>query len=243
MRLFFFLPSYNDHEALPGLVEDLLAQFPSAQIFILDDGSDFPVTEPISNKVLERVTVYRLEQNQGLGLATSIAIDFFLSSDTTHFVRLDSDGQHPVSFVPFLIKPLIEEEVDLAWGERINRGSGARGTPLRLLGQKWTELTAKVFLRARHADWYSGFFAMNRKAAKFFQETHLERYCEVQLLCLAYSGGLQVATVPVVQNERTHGESSIRLFKGVMLVLRACLIIVLHTNRGSTKPMRALRWF
>ena len=77
MNVLFFIPSYNDHVCLPVIISRLLTDFSQAKVFVVDDGSDQPITLSLSADLQKRFFVYRLESNLGLGLATGIAQDFF----------------------------------------------------------------------------------------------------------------------------------------------------------------------
>lgn len=234
--ILFFIPSYNDHELVSSLAESLLIENPQSQLLVIDDGSSVPIRLDVEYALRQRVALYRLETNAGLGLATSIAIDHFLLSSCSVFVRLDSDGQHPVSEVSRLVEPVVRGDADLVWAQRQHSVSGPRAAgidALRMGSKAATRWLAQRALGCSHSDWFSGFFALSREAALRYESDHLERYCEVQMLCLAFSRALRVRTIMVGQLDRLHGESTIKLFGGLMVVLRAWLLILVHATRKA----------
>ena len=233
--ILFFIPSYNDHELVSSLAESLLQNHPEAELLVIDDGSVVPVVLSVSPALESRARLYRLETNAGLGMATSIAIDYFLQGPHQVLLRVDADGEHPLSEVSKLYQPVLNGAADMVWAERVianaNQSSRAgAATALRSRAKSLTRWIAQQAMGCNHADWFSGFFAMGRDATQIFQADHLERYCEVQMLCLAFARRQRVQTVVVTQIQRAHGQSSIRLFGGLMVVLRAWLLILVHAT-------------
>jgi len=205
----------------------------AGQGLVVDDGSVHPIKVSVNANLQQRLVVYRLESNKGLGLATGIALDYFLRQNLSFFVRLDADGQHPYDEVHRLLQPLLTEAADVVWGERKNSTQPAFGQVHRSWAKSLTQKLAKQLLNSTHQDWFSGFFALNRQAALAVQSKQLERYCEVQMLCEFHSLGMRMQTIEIQQYPRTQGRSSIRTLSGLFVVLRACLLILVHAvGRG-----------
>ena len=237
MKLLFFIPSFNDQEGLPELVQSLVYAYPEATVLVIDDGSDSPLVLPPVNLLAgTRVLLYRLAFNVGLGLVTSVAIDYFLDGEFDCLIRLDADGQHPLDEITALISPLISGEADVVWGERINHMK--LHSPKQFMGALTKQATAwmgQVIFKSQVEDWFTGFFAINRAAAKRTSNVHLERYCEVQLLCIFHSGDLTVKTHRVEQLERQFGKTRIRWIDGVLIFLRSTLMMLLYALRMHPK--------
>jgi len=230
--ILFFIPSFNDHELISDLVETLLTSHTQVRVLVVDDGSSIPIVLSLDSSLRDRAALYRFETNSGLGVATSIAIDYFLQSSFKVLVRVDADGQHPVSEISKLCQPVLQELTDIVWAERLSDEQGFAGSfgRWRERAKGLTCWLAQTAMGCSHTDWFSGFFAMSRRAAQGFQADYLERYCEVQMLCLAYARRMRIETVTVHQIDRAHGESTIKLFGGLMVVLRAWLLILVHAS-------------
>jgi glycosyltransferase involved in cell wall biosynthesis len=229
--ILFFIPSFNDQEIISDLVNSLLTLHTQATVLIIDDGSKVPIDIKVDPLLSNRTFLYRLEINAGLGLATSVAIDFFLDGPFKALVRVDADGQHPLSEVNALYQPVLNGLADIVWAERLSSYESTPSGRLGIWRDRAKGLTCWLAQRAigcSHSDWFSGFFGLSRQAAQSFQFDYLERYCEVQMLCLAYVRQLRIRTVSVHQIDRAHGESTIRLFGGLMVVLRAWLLILMY---------------
>lgn len=237
MKVLFFIPTFNDQKGLSAIVNSLLNQFQNARVLVVDDGStpaiDLDLT---SGHEAQRVCLVRLASNEGLGLATSIAIDYMMQENFDCLVRLDADGQHPLSEIDGLKEKISSNYADVVWGERINHNS--MNTPKAVMGsftKKFTAWLGRLIFKSHVKDWYTGFFAINRAAALVAQDAYLERYCEVQLLCIFHEAKLRVETHPIEQLERNYGQSSINWLGGMMIMLRSLLIMLLYALRMHPK--------
>lgn len=233
MKILFFIPTFNDQKELSAIVSSLLKNFQNARVLVIDDGStpaiDLDLT---SQKKAQSVSQVRLVSNEGLGLATSIAIDYMIQENFDCLVRLDADGQHPLREIDGLKEKISSNFADVVWGERINHTS--MNTPKALMGTVTKTFTAwlgRLIFKSHVNDWYTGFFAINRASALVAQDTYLERYCEVQLLCIFHEAKLRVKTHPIEQFERKHGQSSINWLGGLMIMLRSSLMMLLYALR------------
>jgi glycosyltransferase involved in cell wall biosynthesis len=237
VKLLFFIPSFNDQQGLLNLVQSLVESYQEATVLVVDDGSSPPLTlSPITLMAENRVLLHRIAFNVGLGLVTSVALDCFLDGDFDFLIRLDADGQHPLNEIEGLLFPLIDGKADVVWGERTNHMMF--GSPKRVMGALTKQATAwmgQVIFSSQVKDWFTGFFAINQVAAKRASEAHLERYCEVQLLCIFHSTNLRVKTHRVEQLDRQFGDSHITWFDGVQLFLRSTLMMLLYALRMHPK--------
>ena len=237
MKILFFIPTFNDQKELATLVSSLLSKFEQARVLIVDDGSTPPIRLDLeAQNLIARAYLVRLVTNEGLGLATSVAIDYMLRENFDCLVRLDADGQHPLSEIDGLKEKISLNLADVVWGERINHNSV--DTPKAVLATVTKEFTAwlgRFIFRSHVKDWFTGFFAINRVAAMTVQSAFLERYCEVQLLCIFHAAKLRIETHPIEQLERSHGQSSINWIGGLMIMLRSSLMMLLYAIRMNPK--------
>lgn len=237
MKILFFIPTFNDQEGLVALVSSLLRKFQQARVLVVDDGSSPAITLDLTDQTqIERVCLVRFVTNEGLGLASSVAIDYMLEENFDCLVRLDADGQHPQSEIEGLNEKISSNLADVVWGERVNHNS--LSTPKAVMGivtKTFTAWLGRLIFRSNVKDWFTGFFAINRAAALSAQGANLERYCEVQLLCIFHEAKLRVETHPIQQLERKHGQSSINWLAGMMIMLRSSLMMLLYALRMHPK--------
>ncbi len=218
-------------------MSSLLNQFQNASVLVVDDGSTPAIDLDLTSRhEAQRFCLVRLASNEGLGLATSIAIDYMMQGNFECLVRLDADGQHPLSEIEGLKEKISSNLADVVWGERVNHSSMT--TPKAVMGSVTKSFTAwlgRLIFKSHVNDWYTGFFAINRGAAMIAQGAYLERYCEVQLLCIFHAATLSIETHPIEQLERNHGQSSINWLAGMMIMLRSSLMMLLYALRMHPK--------
>ncbi len=111
MNILILIPSYNDNNFLPQLI-DGLKSYSSNKILIIDDCSEKPI-------ILEdkRVCVIRNHVNLGKGATLVRGFNYASEHGFTHVLTVDSDMQHLPEDVPSF--ELVDGSVDLVLGKRI----------------------------------------------------------------------------------------------------------------------------
>ncbi len=218
-NILVFVPTYDDTRELENICSKILRFSGQYTVLVVDDGS----TPQVNLSILpSSVMVVRLPDNYGLGVATHIAIDHMLTYDYDLLVRIDSDGEHPVSTIPRLVAQFGRGDADVVIGCRANLGqpSGLRGLAANWV-RNYYRLIGQLLTRGhRLADLTSGFQALSRHAAETLQALPLERYPEPEVVILATIHGLRVEYVQFDQLDRADGHSSISLRRGVLLLYR-----------------------
>ena len=214
MRVLVFIPTYNDSEVLERLCREAASIGEDVRVLVVDDGSAASVSqEVVGNGGL----VFRMPANFGLGACTHVAFDHVLRAGYDVIVRIDGDGQHPVHMIPALLEPIAAGRADLVVGRRTNHGGGAAR---RLIKWYFSAVTRLYTRGAAPADVTSGFFAASRAAVERINRFTLERYPEPQLYVVACSQGLRTSEVPVVQQDRQFGASTLNLIQGARMLYR-----------------------
>ncbi len=113
MKLCVVIPVYNSQGIVYKVIEDVLncTEYP---IFIIDDGSDPEVNLPKDEK---RLFLHRFPVNQGKGRALTWAIKN-LSSNYTHLVTMDGDGQHLAQDIEKLVSVATHSPTSFVLGAR-----------------------------------------------------------------------------------------------------------------------------
>ncbi|UCE89123.1 MAG: glycosyltransferase family 2 protein [Pseudomonadota bacterium] len=221
-KILVFIPTYNDFGVLNAIIDDVSDTLPDARVLVVDDGSHRQAR-------IDRPVLYvRLPFNLGLGASTHIAMDYALDNDYDILLRVDADGQHPVSEAARLVDSL-QEGADVVVASRENRdaGRGLRNVLSRIV-RRYLYYAARITTaKAIPLDINSGFMAMSSKAMQTINEMELERYPEPQIVMFAAESDLHVREVGVTQKQRQQGVSTLGLWAAMRLVFRVTVYAML----------------
>jgi|688.fasta_scaffold191868_2 glycosyltransferase involved in cell wall biosynthesis len=98
---YFLIPCFNDGENLNQLIEEILQEYKSSRVIIVDDGSEPRIKLPGSNS---RVELVRLVINCGIGSAIKTGLIYARRKNAKCIVTVDADGQHKISEVKKLLE-------------------------------------------------------------------------------------------------------------------------------------------
>lgn len=211
MSLSVVIPTYNERENLPPLLERLHAVLPEAEVLVVDDGSPDGTAAAAEAYGRERgrVSVLRREGKQGLASAYVAGFERALSRGATRLVQLDADLSHAPEDVP----RLLAVEADLVIGSRYVPGGGTVNWPLhRRALSRFGSLYARLCLGLGYRDLTGGFKAWRRGAlaAALAEPVESDGYAfQVELSWRAHRAGATIAEVPIVFTERVAGVSKI----------------------------------
>jgi dolichol-phosphate mannosyltransferase len=223
------VPTYNERENLPRVLEAILATLPEASVLVVDDHSPDGTGELADTFAAAnpRVEVLHRPGKQGLGVAYRDGFRRVLDRPGTHaVVQMDADLSHDPADLPRLIAPLMRD-ADLVLGTRWMRGGGTVGWPLRrrLISRGGT-LFAGIVLLLPYRDLTGGFKAWRRELldAIRLREAAGQGYgFQVETTWWAHRRGAVIRQVPIVFRERTLGTSKMSggiVAEAVVLVLR-----------------------
>lgn len=163
MRIIVAIAAYNECRTIAGVIADLKAHG-YCHIVVCDDGSD-DQTGAIARTA--GATVLRHLLNRGAGAASRTAIEAALAMGAEVVVSMDADGQHLASDVPLLVGTLVDENVEMAFGNRMY--APERIPRVRRIYNRIANLLTRSLGGARLADTQSGFRAYRARAARLIE--------------------------------------------------------------------------
>ncbi|MBT5077299.1 MAG: glycosyltransferase family 2 protein [Candidatus Marinimicrobia bacterium] len=111
MKILILIPSYNDNNHLPELIQRI-CQVTQESILIIDDASKIPVTSVENN-----VKVLRNKTNLGKGGALNVGFNYASENGYSHVITMDSDLQHEPAKLNAFID--YDKHCELVCGQRI----------------------------------------------------------------------------------------------------------------------------
>ncbi len=210
------IPVLNEIANLPLFIEELNKLLSEAHItairelVFVDDGSVDGTLEFIHDLSREQKSTYAvkiIERRQKLGSANAELVGCKAASNES-IIKMDSDLQHPVSYIGDFIKNW-NPALDLLVASRYLAGGGNDWSPLRGIISRFAQAIARLFIRdsSELTDPLSGFFAIRKSVVVQLQPIPNTR--KLLLYVLASKKHLRIKEIPYVMKDRFGGESKI----------------------------------
>ncbi len=155
------LPAYNEATRIQPVIKAIAEK--GYNMVIVNDGSSDNTLDVILESKREypdKVHVYSLLINRGVGIATQTGFDAVLKYNPKYIVSMDSDGQHSADDLDNVIKPLVTGEAQAVIGVRpledMPRSRNYANAIMNLL--------TRIFYRVDVSDSQTGFRAITREA-------------------------------------------------------------------------------
>lgn len=212
MRVLTVIPTYNEKENLPVVVERLRAAVPDCDILVVDDNSPDGTGQLADSMAAEdsHINVLHRTIKDGLGGAYLAGFDWGLEAGYDVLVEMDADCSHQPEQLPLLLQA-IEGGADLAIGSRYVPGGKTKNWPLhRQILSRGANLYTRLILGTKVKDITAGYRAYRREA---LQKLNLEGIdskgyvFQVDLAWRSEQAGLKIVEVPITFVEREIGSS------------------------------------
>lgn len=230
-KVLLIIPAYNEEKNILTVYKNICDYNKKAKtkldVVFINDGS-VDATEKILCE--NNINHIKLIQNLGIGGAVQTGYKYALYNDYDIAIQFDGDGQHNVNYVEALIKPILEENVDMTIGSRFIDSSSSefKSSFLRRVGIKLISSCIHFKTRVRIYDTTSGFRASNKNAIAMFAIHYPLEYPEPISSVDVILSGMKIKEVPVSMNERLAGKSSINSWKNVYYMVNVVLSILLR---------------
>ncbi len=162
-KIFVVIPAYNEEKTLAKVISELKSSG-YCNIVLVDDGS-----QDNTSLIGLKNSIYTLRHlvNLGQGAALRTGILFALSQGADIIITFDADGQHQVSDIPKLVKPILQAGVDVSLGSRFCKGAVVENIPFsRRLFLKLGIIFTRIISGIKVTDTHNGLRALSRKAAQ-----------------------------------------------------------------------------
>jgi glycosyltransferase involved in cell wall biosynthesis len=204
-RTAVIIPARNEAANIAGVVMDIHAHLPDADVIVVDDHSDDETRSVAS--ALPGVVVVPAPICLGIGAAVQLGVRYALAGGYDIFIRMDGDGQHRADCLPGLVGS--RSPGTLVQGARTDAQFLATSNWARRLGSLYFRSLFRVFTRGPVQDPTSGFMCFDRGIAAKFSRFYPSDFPEIESLVLLLRSGHRVVSVPVSMAPRKHGTSSI----------------------------------
>jgi dolichol-phosphate mannosyltransferase len=205
------VPTYNEAENLPWIVERLRAAAPQVDVLVVDDGSPDGTGDVADKLALEDPQVTVLHRSTKAGLGAAYLHGFAVALDRGYDVigEMDADGSHQPEQLQRLLDALVE--ADLVIGSRWVPGGSVVNWPLpRKARSVGGNVYARVMLGIPVRDVTAGYRLFRRATLEAIDLGTVESsgYCfQTDLAWRTARAGMRIVEVPIEFVERVRGES------------------------------------
>ncbi|GLV59146.1 dolichol-phosphate mannosyltransferase [Dictyobacter sp. S3.2.2.5] len=144
MKTLIIIPTYNEYENLPPLLETVFSYVPQSDILIVDDNSPDGTGQLADKFAAEDPRVHVLHRAGKLGLGTAYVAGFKYSIEHNYDAafEMDADFSHDPKYLPDFLKAI--ENADLVIGSRYIPGGS---TPNWSFGRRCISGCGNIFAR------------------------------------------------------------------------------------------------
>jgi dolichol-phosphate mannosyltransferase len=213
MRPLVIVPTYNERDNLPALLDQLL-MLDGLRILVVDDSSPDGtgrIADEYAAAHRSRVQVLHRTGKRGLGRSYIDGMYLALRTDATHICQMDADLSHNPVDVPRLIAAT--EQAEFAIGSRYVPGGRIENWPARrrmlsAFANRYIRAITKLTIR----DCTSGFRCWRREALEQLPLASIrsDGYAFiVELAWEASKAGFRCGEIPITFVERRRGASKL----------------------------------
>jgi len=210
-KIVVIVPTYNERDSLPLIIERIRAAVPEADILVVDDNSP-DGTGQIADSLAashQHVQVMHRAGKEGLGAAYTAGFSWGLQHEYDVLVEMDADGSHQPEQLPRLLEAL--RGADLVLGSRWITGGGTQNwSKGREVLSRGGNAYTRVMLGVPIHDATGGFRAFRADTLRRL-DLHTvasQGYCfQVDLAWRTVQRGMVVKEVPITFVERSIGDS------------------------------------
>ncbi len=206
------VPTYNESENIAQIVPAILAQDPSLEVLVVDDGSPDGTGVVADGMAAADPRIHVLHRPGKLGLGTAYIAGFkwALSHDYALVFEMDADFSHPPERLPDFLRAI--ENADLVLGSRyLNGHVNVVNWPMSRL---FLSYSANIYARAVTGlnvfDATGGFKCFRREVleAIALDDVRSNGYAfQIEMTFRAWKKGFRVTEIPIIFVDRTQGAS------------------------------------
>ncbi len=239
-RAVVIIPTYNEAENIPSLVERILGLEVKVDVLIVDDNSPDGTGQVADElaRTTSRVQVIHRPHKLGLGTAYTEGFIRALDQGYDRILTMDADFSHNPRYIPALLR--LTEAYDLAIGSRYVPGGGVRlwGWHRRVLS-RGANLFARTLLGLQAHDCTAGFRCYRATVLEAINPHSIQAdgYSYLlEMLWRVQRAGFSIAETPIVFTDRRRGASKIsqkEIFHAAGTVFR----LVFSTSDPISRPL------
>jgi len=237
------VPTYNERENLPALVERILALPLKVDLLIVDDNSP-DGTGKLADELSAKYAVVQVlhrPAKSGLGRAYIAGFKWALERGYEFIFEMDGDFSHDPADIP--IFHLAAQNADLVLGSRYRNGIRVINWPLkRLMLSLAAAKYVQIITGMPFTDPTGGFKCFRRHTLHSLdlESVRSNGYSfQIEMTHKAWRRGMRIAEVPIIFTDRYHGSS--KMSRKIVREALGMVWRLLFQNKLRRSPRKAER--
>ena len=191
MKVIIGIPAFNEEKNIGVIVAKLKKKY--EYVIVCDDGSS-DMTETIASSL--GAIVVKHKTNLGYGAAIRTIFNQARKIDGDVLVTFDADGQHQISEIDSVLKPLFENKADIVIGSRF-LGKTKDLPKYRKIGIKTITGLTNAMTGSDITDAQSGFRAYSKKVLNEITPTESGMDISTEILIKSSKKEMRIIEVPI----------------------------------------------
>lgn len=226
------IPTYNEIENLPKLLQKIEELKLPVDILVVDDGSPDGTGDWVSSQLATRKNLHLLRRaaKQGLGGAYVAGFKFAIEKKYDFVFEMDADFSHDPAHVPLFLEAIASH--DLVLGSRYINGISVVNWPMsRLLLSYFANMYARLVTGLPVQDATGGYKCFRVEALKSLDlsKIHAGGYSfQIEVTYKLWKKGFRIKEIPILFMDRTAGVS-----KMSGKIIKEALLLIIRLRLGG----------
>ena len=191
MKVIIGIPAFNEEKNIAAIVIKLKRKYD--HVLVCDDGSS-DMTHDIASSL--GAIVVKHPTNLGYGAAIKTIFNEAKKIDGDILITFDADGQHKISEIDSVLKPISENKADIVIGSRF-LGNTKDIPKYRKIGIKMITGLTNTLTGSEITDAQSGFRAYSKKVLNEISPTESGMGISTEILIKSSKKQMRISEVPI----------------------------------------------
>lgn len=216
-KIAVIVPCYNEAQAVYKVVSDFRKILPAADIYVFDNNS----TDETAAVANEAGALVRHVGYKGKG---NVVRRMFADVDADIYVMVDGDDTYEAAAAPKMIEHLLNDNLDMVVGTRVENGDEKTYRPGHRFGNKMLTGTVSKIFKGSFSDMLSGYRVFSRRYAKSFPSHSHGFEIETELTIHALELRMRIGEVQTAYGEKPEGSvSKLSTYRDGIKILRTII--------------------
>ena len=213
LKVMIGIPAFNEEKNIGTIVDNLKKKYD--YVLVCDDGSSDSTSKIASDM---GAYVVKHSKNQGYGSAIKTIFNEAKKIDCDVLVTFDADGQHQISEIDDILKPIMKNIADIVIGSRF-LGKTKNLPKYRKFGIKTITGLTNIMTGSKISDSQSGFRSYSQKVLREISPTESGMGISTEILIKATKKKMRITEIPITISYENNTHSKEPISHGASVII------------------------